>query len=369
MNMASPLSPPCVTVPIRGLPIPAAILDRATVIAAANDRFAKLCGLPPATCSGQRFVDMVAESDRPVVEGALNGLALLEERVTRPCRITVLRAKPPSVRLAIEIAKLGPESEAPYFACLRAIPPKQTAGGPSVLRNIKPSPPLMMTLSHEVHGPLMAIRGWARMATLGTLPPEAISRALTVIGRNAESLSCLIENLFDLSRRAAGSLAVRRDAIDLNPLAQLVVASARPAARARGVIVTLRRAHDDRLVVMGDPFRLKQVVMNLVDNALKFTPSGGHVQVHTGSDGLFAELVVTDNGLGIAPDVLPAIFEPFRHDDATARPSQRGLGLGLALVRELVQLHGGDVRALSAGKGQGSTFIVRLPRAASSVAA
>jgi signal transduction histidine kinase len=110
-------------------------------------------------------------------------------------------------------------------------------------------------------------------------------------------------------------------------------------------------------------------VRNLVENAIKFTPIGGHVHVHTGRSGLYAELVVSDNGRGIAPDMLNEIFEPFRHGDAVLGSTEGGLGLGLALVKELVQLHEGDVRALSSGKGHGSTFIVRLPLARSAVAA
>jgi signal transduction histidine kinase len=175
-------------------------------------------------------------------------------------------------------------------------------------------------------------------------------------------------SLFDLSRRAAGSLALKRDMLDLNPLAQFVVESTLPAARDRNVLLTVRRTHTT-LLVNGDPLRLEQVVRNLVVNAIKFTPTGGRVHVHTRCDGLFAELAVTDTGPGIPPDVLPDIFEPFRHADASVPLSDRGLGLGLALVRELVRLHHGEVRALSEGIGQGSTFIVRLPLADAAVAA
>jgi signal transduction histidine kinase len=198
------------------------------------------------------------------------------------------------------------------------------------------------------------------MAEKGVLPPERMARALTVIERNAASLSDLIDNVFDLSRKAAGALRLERKVVDLNSLTHAVVESSLPAARDHGVILTVGRSHPP-LLVNGDPLRLEQVVRNLVTNALKFTPSSGRVHVHTQSDGLFAELVVTDNGLGISPDLLPVIFEPLWHDDAAVLPSERGLGLGLALVRELVQLHHGDVRALSGGQGQGSTFIVRLP--------
>jgi signal transduction histidine kinase len=377
-----------VSIPIQGLPIAAAALDRDSVIAVANDQFARLCGRPVSTCFGQRLAEMVAGPDRPAVEDAFSGLALLADRAPQRCRICALRAQPPSMWLTIDVARLGPGSAVPYLACLHAIPGRrrldvrpgrrlrarrgrlQHAGLDSVasstMQDIAPWPKLLMTLSHEFRGPLTAILGWTKLAERGVLPSESVSRALTVIGRNAASLSDMIENLFDLSRRATGSLAVTQDMLDLNPLAQLVVESTVSAARARNVLLTVRRT-SGTLLVKGDSFRLEQVVRNLVENAIKFTPPGGDVHVYTRSEGLFAEIVVADNGLGIAPDVLPIIFEPFRHDDASLRSWEQGLSL--ALVRELVQLHGGDVRALSGGKGQGSTFIVTLPLVTSSVAA
>jgi signal transduction histidine kinase len=206
------------------------------------------------------------------------------------------------------------------------------------------------------------------LASEDSLPPEKIARALSLIGRNAASLSELIDGLFDLSRRATGALSLARRPLDVNPLAQLVVDSTLPAARRRRVRLTLRRAPDS-LPVDGDPLRLEQVVRNIVENAIKFTPGDGQVEVQTARSTGFAEIVVSDNGPGIPPDLLPVIFEPFRHEDGSVRPSERGLGLGLALVRALVELHDGQVQALSGGPGHGSTFIVRLPLARSAAAA
>jgi two-component sensor histidine kinase len=387
-SMTLTLESPLVNIPLQGLPIAAAALDRNRVIVAANPLFGRLCGQADTTCSGQRLEDIVAEPDRPTVEEALNILRLLDDRAPQTCSIQALRAKPPSLWLAIDVTRLGPDSIVPYVACLQAISRRRRLDRPpnrrlrariekspetcldsaarSVIRGVEPWPPFLMTLSHELRGPLTAIRGWVQMAEKGALAPEKMSEALTVIGRNAASLSDLIESLFDLSRCAAGSLALKRRVLDLNPLAHLVAESTLPVARYRDVSLTVGRARAP-LLVNGDPPRLEQVVRNLVENALKFTPAGGHVHVHTGCDGSFAELVVSDNGLGISRDLLPVIFEPFRHDDATVPPAERGLGLGLALVRELVQLHQGEIRALSGGKGQGSTFIVRLPLVISAV--
>jgi signal transduction histidine kinase len=225
-----------------------------------------------------------------------------------------------------------------------------------------------MTLSHEFRGPLAAIRGWVQMAEKGMIPAEKLPHALAVIGRNAASLSDMIEHVFDVSRSAAGSLVLDRGRVDLNPLVRLVVESSQPSAREHGVALTLRGTRG-RLLVNGDAVRLEQVVRNLVENAIKFTPSGGHVHVQITGHRTFAELAVNDNGRGITPEMLPRIFEAFRHDHRSIRSSERGLGLGLALVRELVHLHDGEVRAVSGGAGQGSTFIVRLPLARSAAAA
>ena len=386
--MASP-APSLVSVPLQGLPIAAATLDRDSVILAANHQFLRLSG-QDSGLAGQRLVDIVSDPDKPVVQDALSGLAALASRIPQRCSVTVLRAKAPSLWLAIDVSSLGPQSAVPYLACLQAMPRRRRRdglperrlqpgcrraqdlgwefGAAAARRQNERWPPLLMTLSHEFRGPLTAIRGWTQMAETGLLPPEKLSRAFSVISRNAASLSDLIEKLFDLSRRSAGSLGLKRRLVDLTPLTELVVDSCLPGARNRSVILTVSRSRS-ALLVHGDPLRLEQIVRNLIENAIKFTPMGGHVHVHTGRSGPYAELVVSDNGRGISPDLLTEIFEPFRQDDATLGPSERGLGLGLALVKQLVQLHEGEVRALSNGKGHGSTFIVRLPLARTAAAA
>jgi signal transduction histidine kinase len=386
--MASTVST-SVSIPLQGLPIAAAAVDRDSVIVAANHQFMRLVGQDSAPV-GQRLSDIVSEPDKPLVEEAFGGLAAVANRVPQRCSITALRAKAPTLWLAIEVSDLGPQSAVPYLACLQGMPRRRRRdglperrlqpgcrraqdlgwefGAAAARRHNDKWPSLLITLAHEFRGPLTAIRGWTQMAESGLLPAEKLSRALSVIGRNASGLSDLIEKLFDLSRRTAGSLVLKRRVVDLNPLAELVVDSNLPAACSRSVILTATRARSP-LHVDGDPLRLEQIVRNLIENAIKFTPMGGHVHVHTERSGLFAELVVSDNGRGISPDMLTEIFEPFRHDDAAVATTDRGLGLGLALVKELVQLHEGDVRALSSGKGHGSTFIVRLPLARSAVAA
>ena len=379
--MAWTLELPLTNVPLERLPVAAAVLDGNSVIVAANREFVRLAGERDVLCPGLRLADIVAGPDRPAVEDAMKDLNLIDELAPHVCRITALRASPPFLWLAIDLTRLGPEPTASYLVCLQTISRRRRLDHPpnrrrqvsrarsgnaasdaaeSGTRVPAPWPPLLMTLSHELRAPLTAIRGWAQMAEQGMLSPETMSRALTVIARNAASLGELVEKLFDLSRCAAGSLVLKRDVLDLNPLVEHVVASSLPAATNRNVALTVRRA-SDTLHVSGDSLRLEQVARNLVQNAIKFTPPGGHVHVHTRCVGSFAEFVVTDDGLGIPADLLPVIFDRLQHHKVAVLPSESGLGLGLALVQQVVHLHDGEVHALSGGHGQGSTFIVRLP--------
>ena len=219
---------------------------------------------------------------------------------------------------------------------------------------------MLTTLSHELRGSLNAIRGWVSMVQKGALPSDGIPRVFSIIGRNADNLWRLVETLFDLSRSAAGSLALTLETVDVAQLAELVAESSYPSASQRGVTVTTNCART-AFVVNGDRVRLEQVIRNLVDNAVKFTPAGGTVTISTTCQRSFGELVVNDTGAGIPPDVLPTIFDPFRRGGGDVAPSDAGVGLGLALVREIVELHRGEITAFSRGRGQGATFVVRLP--------
>jgi signal transduction histidine kinase len=223
-------------------------------------------------------------------------------------------------------------------------------------------PPLLSTLSHELRGSLNAIRGWAAVAENGSLPSDRIPRAVKVIKQNAESLAALIDTLFDLSRNAAGSLALKLDLVDVNQIARLVAESSDPAAERHHVTLQVRCARR-AVLVRGDRIRLEQVVRNLVDNAIKFTPGGGRVTIRTHSRTPFAKLVIHDTGSGISRELLPVIFDPFRQGESRVAAADLGIGLGLALARELVRLHHGRIEARSAGQDRGSTFIVTLPLA------
>jgi PAS domain S-box-containing protein len=218
----------------------------------------------------------------------------------------------------------------------------------------------LATLSHELRTPLNAVLGYAQLLRAGTLGAEEFPDALEVIERNARAQTQIIEDLLDLSRIVSGKVRLDVQRVELATVVTAAIDALRPAAEARGVRLT---AVLDPLVgpVKGDPSRLQQVVWNLVSNAIKFTPADGQVQVALERVNSHVEIVVSDTGEGITPEFLPHVFDRFRQADASSTRRQGGLGIGLAIVKQLVELHGGTVRAKSPGPGRGSTFVVALP--------
>lgn len=218
----------------------------------------------------------------------------------------------------------------------------------------------LATISHELRTPLTAILGWAHMMRTEEFGGEEAARALETIERNARAQSQLIDDMLDVSRIITGKLRIDVRPVDPNSFIAAAIEAVRPGADAKGV--RLQRIMDTGVVtVSGDPIRLQQVVWNLLSNAIKFTPRGGRVQVRLERVNSHIEIAVSDSGSGIAPEFLPFVFDRFRQADQRTTRQHGGLGLGLAIVRHLVELHGGSVRAESAGAGQGSTFTVLLP--------
>ena len=218
----------------------------------------------------------------------------------------------------------------------------------------------LATISHELRTPLSAILGWTRMLRLGQLSEADQAKALDTIERNARAQAQLIDDLLDVSRIVTGKL--RMDVRPSDPIAFIdaAVEAVRPAAEAKGVRV--QKVMDTGAVsIPGDPVRLQQVVWNLLSNAIKFTARGGRVQIRSERVNSHLEIVVSDTGQGIASDFLPHVFDRFRQADQKTSRQHGGMGLGLAIVRHLVELHGGTVRANSEGVGQGATFTVQLP--------
>ncbi|HLL73915.1 MAG TPA: PAS domain S-box protein [Pyrinomonadaceae bacterium] len=218
----------------------------------------------------------------------------------------------------------------------------------------------LATLSHELRTPLTAVLGWTRLLGTGQLDAETSRRAMETIERNAQSQVQLIDDILDVSRIIRGKLRLNVRPVELAPVIESAVDSVRPAAEAKGIrlqVVLDRQAGP----VSGDPDRLQQVVWNLLSNAIKFTPKDGRVQVLLARVDSQLEVTVSDSGQGIAPEFIPYVFDRFRQADPTTTRTHGGLGLGLAIVRHLVELHGGSVRAESAGAARGATFRVLLP--------
>lgn len=217
----------------------------------------------------------------------------------------------------------------------------------------------LATLSHELRTPLNAILGWATMLTSGRLSDSQRERAVQVIARNAQTQADLIEDLLDVSRIITGKMRIEMRPTNLAGPVQAALDAVRPSAEVKGI--RLARRFETEGAVIGDPDRLQQVAWNLLSNAIKFTPTGGRVDVTLERVEGVVALRVADTGVGIAPTFLPHVFERFRQHDSSTTREHGGMGIGLALVRHLVEAHGGTVEAESAGPDQGSTFIVRLP--------
>ncbi len=221
------------------------------------------------------------------------------------------------------------------------------------------------TLSHELRTPLNSIFGWARMLQERTLDAETTRRALEVIERSTRTQLQLIDDLLDMSRILVGKLRLEPRAVDLRAVVESATDIVRPTAEAKQVGLAVH-CGDRPIVVAGDPDRLQQVLWNLLSNAIRYTPAGGGIDVSLDDVGAQARVRVVDTGIGIEPDFLPHVFERFRQADASTSRTHAGLGIGLALVRHLVELHGGVVQAESGGPGTGSTFTVWLPAQAAS---
>jgi signal transduction histidine kinase/ActR/RegA family two-component response regulator len=220
----------------------------------------------------------------------------------------------------------------------------------------------LATVSHELRTPLNAIIGWAHMLRNGKLDEATVARALKTIERNAHSQAQLIEDILDVSRVITGKLRLNIGPVDLASSINAAIDSVQLAADAKGIQLEVMLDRSARQV-MGDVNRLQQVIWNLLSNAIKFTPFGGRVQVSLEHANQDAQIRVSDSGQGISSDFLPFIFDRFRQADGTSTRRHGGLGLGLAIVRHLAELHGGTVEASSPGEGLGSTFTISLPLA------
>ena len=217
----------------------------------------------------------------------------------------------------------------------------------------------LATVSHELRTPLSAVLGWSRMLMNGQLDPVKSKQAVEAIERNALAQAKLVDDILDVARGIAGNVRLEMAPLDLAAVAHSGAEAIAPTAAGKTIALDVRAP--DPVMVMGDQARLRQVVWNLLSNAVKFTPVGGRVTVNVRADGGEAELLVRDTGIGIPAAFLPYVFDKFRQADASFTRQHGGLGLGLAIARHLIELHGGSIAARSGGEAAGATFVVRLP--------
>jgi signal transduction histidine kinase len=217
----------------------------------------------------------------------------------------------------------------------------------------------LATLSHELRTPLNAVLGWARMLVNHQVDEEKVPAALAMIERNAQAQKQLVDDLLDVSAIVSGRLRLDPRDIDLTEVVRAAIDSMKLSFEARHLRIDQQL---EPVRIVGDPDRLRQVVWNLLSNAAKFTPEGGDIYISVERDKTTARLSVRDTGRGIGAEFLPHVFEPFRQADSSITRTSGGLGLGLSLVRHLVEAHGGSVTVTSDGPMQGTTFIVALPR-------
>jgi signal transduction histidine kinase len=267
----------------------------------------------------------------------------------------------PQAAVAIETAHLYQQAQRAIIERDELLAREQAARADAEAAN-RAKDEFLATVSHELRTPLNAILGWARMLRMGQLDEEMYARALETIERNARLQAQIVEDILDVSQIVTGKLRLKTQAVELGPVIEAATASLRPAAEAKRIEITFSSGGGGA-VIRGDADRLQQVIGNLLTNAIKFTPAGGRVSVRLDREDDHARITVSDTGQGIRRDFLPFAFERFRQADSTSTRAHGGLGLGLAIVRHLVELHGGTVKAESLGEGTGATFTITLPLA------
>jgi signal transduction histidine kinase len=332
---------------------PFALFMFATVIAAAY------CGVGPALLTGAAGVLTRLYFDSPVV----NGVIAWEEIVRLGLFIcfvigtAIVLNRMRVDRLQLETSMAAAQRELQERRRVEIALESARAGAEAANR-LKDE--FLALVSHELRTPINAILGWVTLLRNGALPADRSMYALEIIHKNAKTQAQLVTDLLDIAHGLTGQFQLESRAVDLNTLLRSVVEGSRATADARHLTLWMSLA-PEHLVVWGDPARVDQIITHLLSNAIKFTPEGGEVGVTLARRDSSAELVVTDTGEGIDHDFEPHLFEPFRQAETGATRRYGGLGLGLALVRQLVELHGGTVTGEAMGNESGARFTVRLP--------
>ena len=286
----------------------------------------------------------------------LRAIALLQQKA-KSLEAEILERKKAEESLSFVKEELQRELEKSKQSLIR----EQIARGEAESAN-RMKDEFLATVSHELRTPLNAIIGWSHMLRGGRLDQETAARAIETIERNAKSQAQLVEDILDVSRVITGKLRLNMGPVDLSLVINTAIDSVQLAADSKGIELEVTLDPSARLIV-GDSNRLQQIVWNLLSNAIKFTPSGGRVHVRLERVKSNVQIEICDSGQGIDSELLPYVFDRFRQGDSSSTRRHGGLGLGLAIVRHLVELHGGTVYASSPGEGCGSTFTIQLPLA------
>lgn len=318
--------------------------------------FSLFCAYPMNGFAGEQFVashgDVCTAHSRVIPTESYPGVSDPDARLRA---IAQLQQKAKS--LEKEIQERARAEEALRLALVR----EQMARSEAQVAN-RMKDEFLATVSHELRTPLNAIIGWSHLLRSGRLDEATVAKAVETIDRNAKSQAQLIEDILDVSRMITGKLKLNNEPVDLAAVINAAIDSVQLAADGKEIQVAVTLDPSARHTI-GDANRLQQVVWNLLANAIKFTPANGRIEVKVERAGRHAQLRVSDTGQGISPEFLPFIFDRFRQADGTNTRQHGGLGLGLSIVRQLVELHGGTIKAESQGKGKGAAFIIKLPLA------
>jgi PAS domain S-box-containing protein len=318
-----------------------------------NARFAEMLGQSPVGIVGQTFETFVSPDDRAHTQALLSAAAFRHE-----CRL--LTAHGTSIPAQLSGAALFIEEVRSIAVVVSDLTQERSERALRESNRLKDE--FLATLSHELRTPLNVIIGWTHILLSDQLSPDMRRRALELVDKNAQAQAQIVADLVDMSRITTGKLSLDLVPLPLLSALQTALDSMRLTADAKGVSLVLTPPADET-IVLADATRLQQILVNLLSNAVKFTDAGGHVAIRVHLDGDQVQIEVTDSGMGIDPDFLPHVFDRFRQGDSGMTRTHGGLGLGLAVVHELIRLHGGIVQASSAGIGRGATFLVKLPRA------
>lgn len=378
----------------RLLPEPVLLIEGNGRILATNPAFSKMLGLQQQIASGTMLFELATDSaekvkqylrtcssSRTLVLGSLTLRVSNGETCLCRCEGAVLRPWSPESSALIFLRLVNKESASSRFTLLNKkidelakeirqrqrveeerakllVQEQKARAEAEKLNRLKDE--FLSTVSHELRTPLNAILGWSQILRTTQVDEARLHSALETIERNARSQAQLIDDLLDISRIITGKIRLNVRTVALSPVIEAALETVRPAADAKRI--RLQSVLDPFAgPVLGDSERLQQIVWNLLSNAIKFTPKGGRVQVCLQRINSHIEIIVADTGQGISPEFLPYVFERFRQADSSITRSFGGLGLGLAIVHQLVESHGGTVHAESPGEGQGATFTVKLP--------